>query len=63
MPGGYYLRAVLDILKESDESLSLNKRNAKNITKKIDSERRLEQQQLRGEYLPGDLEVISLLAR
>ncbi len=26
-------------------------------------ERRLEQQQLRGLYLPGDLEVISLLAR
>ncbi len=54
---------MLDVLKESDEPLSLSKRNAINISKKIDSERSLEQQQLRGEYLPGDLEVISLLAR
>ncbi len=53
---------MLDILKESDEPLSLNKRNSIHITKKIESERSLEQQQLRGEYLPGDLEVISLLA-
>ncbi len=55
---------MLDILNESDEPLSMNKQNAINITrKKIDSERTLEQQQLRGEYLPGDLEVISFLAR
>ncbi len=40
-PGGYYLRAVLDIVNKSDEPLSLNKRNAINIARKIDSERSL----------------------
>ncbi len=34
-----------------------------NSAMKVQAEGRLEQQQLRGEYLPGDLEVISLLAR
>ncbi len=54
---------MLDILNESDEPLPLIMRNAINMIKKIDSERSLEQQQFRGEYLPGDLEVIIFLDR
>ncbi len=53
-PVGYYLRPVLDNLNESDEPLSLNKRNAINLMKKKDNERSLEHQLFRGEYLPGD---------
>ncbi len=54
---------MLDILNESDEPISMNKRKAINLMKKLNGERSLEQQHLRGEYLSGDLEVISFLAR
>ncbi len=43
-----------------NEPVSVN--DAKNFSKKLNVQGRLEQKRLRGEYLPGDLGVISLLA-